>query len=171
MSKLIFDRDFLVGGQFYNVVLPKSLPVPKEIMTYIYGDCFGDVEKSTELNLLKYLWKVKENLNMYRCLCKSKEHLVKWHDHENQIQMFRDIKVQDFKANGIFEKLDINSKLPLNEEIVKYMVGYICGYDAIPDGYCFKSNEFLIQILQRCYQYKNESTTFICKCEKHLNYY
>ena len=170
MSKFVFERDFEEGGQFYNLVLPKSLPVPYEIMTYIYGD-YCDIEKSTELNLLKCLWKVKENVIMYKCLCKSKEHLVSYYDHENQIHMFRDIKVQDFKANGIFEKLDINSKLPLNEEIVKYMVGYIYNFDTLPDGYCFKSNEFLIQILQRCYQYKNESTTFICKCEKHLNYY
>ena len=166
----IFPSDFEEGGKFYNIVLHESLPVPPEIMRYIYGGDYCEIENSTELNLLKFLWKVKGK-RMYSCLCKSKEHLVCYCAHENQIEMFRDIKVEDFKTGGIFENIVINSKLPLNEEILDYMVGCISKFDAMPDGHCFKSNEYQIKILQRCYQYKNESTTFICNCKKHLNYY
>ena len=166
----IFPGDFEEGGKFYNIVLPESLPVPPEIMRYVYGGDYCEIENSTELNLLKFLWKVKGK-RMYSCLCKSKEHLVCYCVHENQIEMFRDIKVEDFKTGGIFENVVINSKLPLNEEILDYMVGSICRFAEMSDGYCFKSNEYQINVLQRCYQYKNESTTFICKCKKHLNFY
>ena len=161
---------FEEGGLFYDVILPECLPIPTEIMTYLYGECCYEIEKSTELNLLKFLWKMKGE-RMYKCFCKSKDHLVCYRAHENQIEMFRDIKVEDFKTGGIFENIVINSKLPLNEEILDYMVGSICRFAEMSDGYCFKSNEYQINVLQRCYQYKNESTTFICKCKKHLNFY
>ena len=163
------NESYFEEAGLFDLVLPECLPIPTKIMTYLYGECY-EIEKSTELNLLKFLWKMKGE-RMYKCFCKSKDHLVCYRAHENQIEMFRDIKVEDFKTGGIFENIVINSKLPLNEEILDYMVGSICRFAEMSDGYCFKSNEYQINVLQRCYQYKNESTTFICKCKKHLNFY
>ena len=80
MAILLKEDDFNDGGLFSDLDIPTKLPVPAKIMEYVYGEeylntneTFFCLDKSSQMNLLKYIWKLK-GFEMDISLCKG--HLV-----------------------------------------------------------------------------------------------
>lgn len=166
----LLEADFLDGGIFSKINVSKHLPIPEEIISHIYGEKCVDLDISSELNLLIFIWKLK-GLKMYRCACQTNNHLVTEEEHKNQIQNIHKITREDFQPNGLFYDTHLLPKLPLNSDLLHYMFRDLCSYNGIQDGFCFKSNWYQINLLKEWYRYKNEVPAYICnKCCTHLNF-
>ena len=169
MVKTISKIDFDEGGQFHNLMIPKSLPVPREILNYIFQDsCYYTFAKSCEINLLKSIWDLK-GIEMFHCLCGSKDHLVDKSQHAEQLKLKHELNERDFQKGGQFEDVEISHRLPLNENILTHLWGGLSYFNQIQDGTCFKGDCYQAHLLQKCYSIKYKKPCFICPCFKHLD--
>lgn len=169
MSVKLVENDFLEGGIFYHLILTKELPLPKEILEHIYGKCCH-LDKFVQIMLLKKIWKLK-GVEMCLCLCLSDDHLVTKDELAEQLAKENQIKIIDFEENGIFESIPLcnNDSLPINNLILNHVWGGLSYYNEIPEGKCFKSDEYQILLLQEVYKCKYHSIySEICDCKKHL---
>ena len=73
MAILLKEDDFNDGGLFSDLDIPTKLPVPAKIMQYVYGEENNFLDESSQMGLLKYIWKLK-GFEMDISLCKG--HLV-----------------------------------------------------------------------------------------------
>ena len=177
MGRTVLESDFQEGGIFEHLILPKFLPIPKEILQYIYAnecpmymDCgMFCLDISSEINLLKRMWQLK-GVEMVKCLCAGQDHLLTLEELNEQNEKYHQLKKEDFQENGIFAEIELFPKLPLNPEILKYIWGDLNFFDKIPDGKCIKSNDYQLNILQKCFHFKNEICTMVCPCNQHLNF-
>lgn len=161
-------EDFLEGGIFENTNFSKELPLPNEVLDYTFNGLKCDVDKLIQIRLLKYIWELK-GVKLYNCQCKSNEHLITKEEFDNQLSSYREITADEFKEGGIFDGLQLSKTLPINQEIISYVWGNLSYYENIEEGKCFKSDEYQLQILKKCYNFQKYGVIpFICLCKKHL---
>ena len=178
MGKTVFARDFQEGGVFHKLTLPKFLPIPKEILKYIYDDqcpTYVDcgmfcLDPKVELNLLKRMWKLK-GIAMFNCGCIGDDHIITLEESiEMKCKPCVELYHKQFHKNGIFADLEITPHLPLNPKIIEHFYGKLSIYDQIPEGKCFKCDTWQMVLLQVCYSLKHGIRGEICHCFKHLNF-
>ena len=173
--KQLLKEDFLEGGIFHRTIFSTSLPIPQEVMDYLYGtnECVFDVDISCKLGLLIYIWKLK-GVKLFRCGCKSMYHLVSEEEYDDQMANIKKFKKEDFQPNGIFYDIHLQSKLPINSDLIQYKFKDFSSYTGIPENTCFKSNKYEIRLLKQMCEFKfnQEFPVHICpKCENHLIFY
>ena len=174
MFQKVVKEDFLEGGVFENILLPTCLPIPNEILVYMYGDICQmelkhQLDQLSQINLLKNLWELK-GVEMFKCQCQSQDHLLTKEIFEEHSK-FGVLTREQFKVGGMFENIELSSKLPLHPLLVNYIGENISHFKDIPEGQCFKSDKYLLNILQKCFNWKHHSPTFVCQCQKHLNFF
>ena len=167
--KQLLNTDFLKGGIFYQVSLSDQLPIPKIITDYLYGDqCICDLDISSKLNLLIYIWKLK-GIKMFKCACQN-NHLVS-EEFFDQIHKIKKLEKKDFQPNGLFHDLHIPPTLPLPSDLINYIFKDFITFETIPEGSCFKSNNYQIKLLKLFWQFQNGIPANISKCKSHLIFY
>lgn len=166
--KKLKESDFLPGGIFQDLVLPRELPTPKEILKYVYEKDFCNLDKLVHLNLLKKAWELK-GVFLFNCKCQTHGHLLTQTECQEQKDFCQKLDTSDFKENGVFHNLELTPNLPLDPIILKHIWGKLSYFDSIPEGKCFKSDEYQLQILKACFEFKYKDVfPFICTCKKHL---
>lgn len=180
MGKILLAEDFSEGGRFHHLTIPKMLPVPREILDYIYEgeccrECIDVLTSDCQINLLIRIWSLK-GIPMYGCICSfnnSNQHFLEEAQHDEQftLEVKNELSWTDFQRGGQFAKLKISSKLPLNQEIFDYLWGELSYIDQIPDGTCLKSKEYQIKLLQKIYKWRYDRFGEISPCLKHLVLY
>lgn len=173
--KQLVKEDFLEGGIFHRTIFSTNLPIPQEVMDYLYdtNECVFDVDISCKLGLLICIWKLK-GVKLFRCGCKYTNHLVSEEEYDDQLETIKNFKKEDFQPNGLFYDIHLQSKLPINSDLIHYKFKDFSGYTGIPENTCFKSKKYEIRLLkQMCdFKFNKEFPIHICpKCENHLNFY
>lgn len=167
MSIKLSANDFLEGGQFFHLTVEKKLPIPKDILQYLYGNCF-EMDKLLQVNLLKYVWKLK-GVEMFKCLCHSNAHLITKEEYNEQQNKQNHLKKEDFFENGKLFDVDLKTDLPMDLSILKHVWGELSYFENIENGECFKSNEYLLQLMKEAYNLKyKDIDACICICRNHL---
>ena len=167
MSVKLTVNDFSEGGRFFNLSIEKKLPIPKQILDHLYGNCF-QMCKLTQLNLLKYIWQLK-GVEMFKCLCHSNNHLVTKEEYNEQLTKENPLKIEDFYENGKLAGVILKADLPIDLSILENVWGDLSYFQQIPNGECFKRDEYLLQLMKEAYNLKYDNVeTFLCPCKNHL---
>lgn len=170
MSVKLTENNFLEGGIFFDVIVNKELPIPTEILTYLYGNCF-QMGKLQQINLLKHIWKLK-GVEMFKCLCQSHDHLVTKEEYFEQLSLQNPLKSEDFMENGQLHNFSLKTELPMDLLLLEHVWGRLTYFNQIPTGKCFKRDEYMLQLMKEASNLKYPHVEyFICTCEKHLNFF
>lgn len=171
MVTILKEEDFFDGGLFCNLILPTRLPVPLEIMQHIYGEeifkCDQFLPKSSQMGLLKYIWKIK-GFEMEWCLCKQ-DHLVLLEEYNSVKRNFsvsqlqkKDFTQKDGLHYGRFNLSCTQAPLPsfVIQQLFCFMKEY---YNSVPDGECFKSPQYHVNILKKLFGFFGKNPK-VCLC-------
>ena len=171
MVSILKTKDFYDGGRFSHVIIPTKLPIPVEIMKYIYGEqifkCDKFLPKISQMGLLKQIWSIK-GFEMEWCLCKT-EHLILMEEYKNIKRNFSvsQMDKNDFisKRGMHFGKMDLtNPEIPLPSFVVEHLFCFMMDYyNSVPEGECFKSPQYHINVLKRIFGFFDKFPK-ICVC-------
>ena len=64
----VLPSDFTKGGRFEHIELPFFIPIPEEILNYIFGPDHGPIHYRTAMKILKSLHEMKgQDINYCGC--------------------------------------------------------------------------------------------------------
>ena len=171
MVTLLKKEDFYNDGLFSHIILPNKLPIPLEIMHYIYGEqvytCDRFLPKTTQMFLLKYIWKIK-GFEMEWCLCKT-NHLILLEEYNALVKNF---KVSQLEKKSFTDKQGLyygrinldNLWAPLPQFVIEILFGFMMEYyNSVPEGECFKSTQYHCSILKKIFGFFDKHVK-ICNC-------